>query len=149
MSRIAETPRSAHCQWPAPLPASWTCESGLAAVRDVAAAEEVLRRARAAYAATVGNPRIVAMAIAAGPGAGTTAWLTCEKALASLVWWAGHRIRPDPPRGRGGSGPAPPSTRRGAFALLAKSAALALRQTPGRRGGGSDAVGRAGARGVL
>src|SRR5215472_4327324 len=50
------------------------------------AARKVLRRARFAYAATAGNPRVVTVAVAAGVGAGALAWLTGQKALASLVW---------------------------------------------------------------
>lgn len=67
-------------------PSSRRCESRLAAGRDVTAGEELLARARLTYTATAGNPRAVAVAVAAGIAAGAAAWLTGEHALASVVW---------------------------------------------------------------
>jgi heavy metal translocating P-type ATPase len=52
----------------------------------MAAGERLLRGAHRAYRATAGNPRLVAVATAAGIVAGAATWLAGDRALASLTW---------------------------------------------------------------
>ncbi|HYW23657.1 MAG TPA: HAD-IC family P-type ATPase [Terriglobales bacterium] len=52
----------------------------------MAAGKRLLRGAHRAYRATAGNPRLVAVATAAGIVAGAATWLAGDRALASLTW---------------------------------------------------------------